>query len=183
MEPLLTPGPSRGEAPDSVPLPLDARNIAGGISPGARRGRGRLSGAAQRWMPRGMTHKETARNVYPVAAHINFSSGIIKRSPRAPDLSGITQGANQIWISLRLHPDSLARGVSRSPRSRCRRPALLAMTCSPIVLSLLAGGTERAARTLVSGAVATKLIAQMGTIHSPHINIVAVSTKESNYAI
>lgn len=34
MDPLLTPGPSREEAPDSVLLPLDARYITGGISPG-----------------------------------------------------------------------------------------------------------------------------------------------------
>lgn len=65
----------------------------------------------------------------------------------------------------------------------CGRPALLATTYSAVVLLLLAGGAERTTHTLVSAPVATKLTAQMGNIHSPHINIVAVSTKEYNYAI
>lgn len=87
-------------------------------------------------------------------------------------------------------PDPAARDIlvklaqySRSPRSRYGRPALLAATRSAIVLSRLAGGAKRTTRTLVAAAVATKVTAQMGNIHSLRSDSVAVSTNESNYAI
>jgi hypothetical protein len=184
MEPLPTPIPSREEVPDSVLLPLDARHITGGISPGA------LAVAVA-------SHLDVLfgrlRGLWRAAQEIGSAARHQAALPIFPSLLGEAKHLMPGHPPPCRQPTTSGCGTSRPTReSWCYPSSGTPRSTAPPPGTIPRSGTARSSKSkattpfsgdLVVGAVATKLTNQMGTIHSPHIDIVAVSKKESNYAI